>query len=33
MGLPELVPPNLDEIRFIIDETGLGGLAKKKEDK
>ena len=32
MGLPQLVPPDLDEIRFIIDETGLGDLAKKKED-
>ena len=32
MGLPEIVPPNLDEIRFIIKETGLGDLVKKKED-
>ncbi|MFX1320678.1 MAG: 4Fe-4S dicluster domain-containing protein [Promethearchaeota archaeon] len=32
MGLPEIVPPNLDEIRFIIEETGLGDLVKKKED-
>ena len=32
MGLPLLVPPNLDEIRFIIEETGLGDLAKQKED-
>ena len=31
MGLPQLVPPNLDEIRFIIEETGLGDLAKQKE--
>ena len=31
MGLPELIPPNLDEIRFIIEETGLGDLAKQKE--
>ena len=31
MGLPQLIPPNLDEIRFIIEETGLGDLAKKKE--
>lgn len=23
MGLPEIVPPNLDEIRYIIEETGL----------
>ena len=32
MGLPQLIPPNLDEIRLIIEETGLGDLAKKKED-
>ncbi len=32
MGLPEIVPPNLDEIRFIIKETGLGDLVKEKED-
>ena len=32
MGLPLLLPPNLDEIRFIIEETGLGDLAKQKED-
>jgi heterodisulfide reductase subunit C len=32
MGLPELVPPNLEEIRFIIKETGLGGLVEKQED-
>lgn len=32
MGLPQLTTPNLDEIRFIIEETGLGDLAKKKED-
>ena len=32
MGLPLLIPPNLDEIRFIIEETGLGDLAKQKED-
>jgi len=31
MGLPQLIPPNLDEIRFIIEETGLGDLAKQKE--
>lgn len=31
MGLPELIPPDLGEIRFIIEETGLGDLAKKKE--
>jgi len=32
MGLPQIIPPNLEEIRFIIEETGLGELAKKKED-
>ena len=32
MGLPEIIGPNLDEIRFIIEETGLGHLVKKKED-
>jgi heterodisulfide reductase subunit C len=32
MGLPELIPPNLEEIRFIIKETGLGGLVEKQED-
>ena len=32
MGLPEIVPPNLDEIKFIIKETGLGDLVKEKED-
>ena len=32
MGLPQIVPPNLEEIRFIIEETGLGELAKKRED-
>jgi len=31
MGLPEIIGPNLDEIRFIIEETGLGHLVKKKE--
>jgi len=31
MGLPELIPPDLDEIRFIIEETGLGALAKQEE--
>ncbi|MBY9002760.1 MAG: 4Fe-4S dicluster domain-containing protein [Candidatus Lokiarchaeota archaeon] len=33
MGLPQIVPPDLEEIRFIIEETGLGELAKNKEDK
>ena len=32
LGLPQILPPNLDEIKFIIEETGLGELAKKKED-
>ncbi len=32
MGLPQIVPPNLEEIRFIIEETGLGEIARKKED-
>jgi len=32
LGLSEIVPPNLDEIRFIIQETGLGHLIKKKEE-
>jgi heterodisulfide reductase subunit C len=31
MGLPEIISPNLDEIQFIIEETGLGNLIKKKE--
>jgi heterodisulfide reductase subunit C len=31
LNLPEIIPPNLDEIRFIIEETGLGYLIKKKE--
>jgi heterodisulfide reductase subunit C len=31
MGLPELIPPDLEEIRYIIEETGLGDLAKQKE--
>lgn len=30
MGLPEIVPPNLDEVNFIIKETGLGNLIKNK---
>lgn len=32
MGLPELIPPKLEEIRFIIEETGLGSLAKQEEE-
>ncbi len=33
LGLPQFTAPNLDEIRFIIEETGLGYLAKKEVDK
>ena len=29
LNLPAIVPPNLDEIRMIIEETGLGVLVKK----
>jgi heterodisulfide reductase subunit C len=32
MGLPQIVPPKLEEIQFIIKETGLGGLVKEEED-
>jgi hypothetical protein len=32
MGLPQIVPPKLKEIQFIIEETGLGGLVEKEED-
>ena len=32
MGLPEFKAPNLTEIQFIIEETGLGNLAKKQKD-
>ncbi len=32
MDLPEIVGPNLDEIQFIIKETGLGNLIKKTEE-
>jgi hypothetical protein len=31
MDLPEIVGPNLEEIQFIIRETGLGNLIKKAE--
>ena len=31
MGLPEFTAPDLNEIRLIIEETGLGDLAKKQE--
>jgi heterodisulfide reductase subunit C len=34
MGLPQIIPPDLNEVRFIINETGLGDLIiKKKGDK
>jgi heterodisulfide reductase subunit C len=33
MGLPQIVPPKLEEIQFIIKETGLGGLVKEEEEK
>ncbi|MFX0046542.1 MAG: 4Fe-4S dicluster domain-containing protein [Candidatus Hermodarchaeota archaeon] len=32
LGLPQFTSPNLEEIRFIIDETGLGDLARMEED-
>ena len=31
MGLPEFTAPDLNEIRLIIEETGLGDLVKKLE--
>ena len=31
MGLPDIIPPDLNEIRLIIEETGLGSLAKEQE--
>lgn len=31
LGLPEIIGPNLEEIKYIIDETGLGKLIPKKE--
>jgi heterodisulfide reductase subunit C len=33
MNLPEIISPNLEEINFIINETGLGNLIKKKQSK
>lgn len=33
MDLPQIISPNLDEINFIIRETGLGNLIKKEVDK
>ena len=32
LGLPEIIPPKLDEIRLIFEETGLAELLKKAED-
>ena len=32
LGLPQIVPPKLDEIKFIIEETGLGNLVKEEEE-
>jgi heterodisulfide reductase subunit C len=32
MGLPELIAPDLKEIQFIIEETGLGALARQEEE-
>jgi heterodisulfide reductase subunit C len=31
MGLPQIIPPKLEEIQFIIKETGLGGLVEAEE--
>ena len=33
MGLPQIMPPKLDEIQTIIKETGLGNLIKEESDK
>ncbi|MFX1260193.1 MAG: 4Fe-4S dicluster domain-containing protein [Promethearchaeota archaeon] len=33
LELPTIIPPNLDEINFIIKETGLGNLIKNDESK
>ncbi|MBD3255628.1 MAG: hypothetical protein GF383_11085 [Candidatus Lokiarchaeota archaeon] len=32
MNLPEIIPPNLEEIKFLIKETGLGNLVKKEKE-
>ena len=32
MGLPQIIPPELSEIRYIIEATGLADLAKKKKE-
>ncbi len=33
LGLPEIMPPPLEEIQIIFDETGLGALIRKEEGK
>lgn len=33
IGLPQIIPPNLEEINYILRETGLGYLIKGKENK
>ena len=33
MNLPQIEPPNLDEVNFIIEDTGLGHLLKKQNTK
>ena len=32
MGLPQIIPPELNEIKYIIEATGLADLAKKKKE-
>lgn len=32
MSLPQIIPPELDEIRYIIEATGLADIAKKKKE-
>lgn len=32
MGLPEIIPPKLDEVNYILKETGLGNLIKNQEE-
>ncbi|MGM0470382.1 MAG: hypothetical protein ACQERB_16480, partial [Promethearchaeati archaeon] len=33
MNLPQIEPPNLNEVNFIIEDTGLGHLLKKENTK
>ncbi len=33
LGLPEITPPDLDQINFIIEKTGLGDLIEKENEK